>query len=97
MRHLGVNNRQVEFLRGNEWIAITEIITDDILNLSRVAVTEEDFETDTFDDSALLHSAQKIICQKVNKQLMSLHARKQGFVDETRNVYQDAYDKYCKE
>ncbi len=97
MKHLRINNRQGEFLRGNEWIVITEIIADDILNLARAAVTEEDFETDAFEDSALLNPAQKIIYQKINEQLMSLHARKQEFADETRNVYQDAYDKYCKE
>ena len=97
MKHLRINNRQGEFLRGNEWIVITEIIADDILNLARAAVTEEDFETDAFEDSALLNPAQKIIYQKINEQLMSLHARKQEFADETRNVYQDAYDKYGKE
>jgi hypothetical protein len=97
MKHLRINNRQGEFLRGNEWVVITEIIADDILNLARAAVTEEDFETDSFDDSALLNPAQKIIYQKISEQLMSLHARKQEFIDETRNVFQDAYDKYCKE
>ena len=97
MKHLRINNRQGEFLRGDEWIVITEIIADDILNLARAAVTEEDFEVDSFDDSALLNPAQKIIYQKTSEQLMLLHARIKDFADETRNIYQDAYDKYCKE
>lgn len=97
MKHLRINNRQGEFLKGNGWEVITEIIADDILNLARAAVTEDDFEVDAYDELALVNPAQKIIYQKISDQLMSLHSKKQEFADETRNVYQDAYDKYCKE
>ena len=97
MKHLRINNRQGEFLKGSDWVVITEIIADDILNLARAAVSEDDFEVDVFDESALVNPAQRIFYQKISDQLISLHARQQEFADETRNIYQDAYDKYCKE
>mgnify|MGYP004556930535 CR=1 FL=1 len=96
MKHLRINNQQGEFLRENDWVIITEISAEDILNLARAAVTKDGFEVDVFDESALLNPAQKIIYQKISEQLISLHARKQEFADETRNIYQDAYDEYCK-
>lgn len=97
MKHLRINNRKGEFLRGNDWVVITEITAEDILNLAKASVSEDDFEVDAFEESVLVNPAQKIIYQKISDQLISLHARKQEFADETRNVYQDAYDKYCKE
>lgn len=97
MKHLRIENRQGEFYRGNDWLVITEITENDILNLAKTAVSEEDFEVDPFDNDDLPNPAQNIIYQKVSEQLLMLSARKQEFLDETRNIYQDAYDKYCSE
>ena len=66
MKHLRINNRQGEFLKGSDWVVITEIIADDILNLARAAVSEDDFEVDVFDESALVNPAQRIIYQKIS-------------------------------
>lgn len=97
MKHLRIENRQGEFLRGNDWLVITEITENDILKLAKVAVSEEDFEVEPFNNDKLPNPVQNIIYQKISEQLLILNARKQDFLDETRNIYQDAYDKYCKE
>ena len=94
MKHLRIKDQKGEFLRSSNWIVITEITADDILNLAKKAITEEDFEIDSYDEAILQNQAQRIIYQKLSDQLISLHARKQEFLDETRNIYQDAYEKY---
>lgn len=95
MKHLRIKDAKGEFLRNANWLVVTEITADDILNLAKAAVKEDDFEVDSYDEAALPNPAQRIIYQKISEQLMSLHARKQEFLDEIRNIYQDAYDKYC--
>ena len=95
MKHLRIKDQKGEFLRGAYWLVVTEISADDILNLAKAAVKENDFEVDPYDETALPNPAQRIIYQKISEQLLSLNTRKQAFLDETRNIYQDAYEKYC--
>lgn len=95
MKHLRIRDQKGEFLRDTNWLVVTEITADDILNFAKAAVKEDDFEVDPYDEAALPNPAQRIIYQKISEQLISLNARKQEFLDETRNIYQDAYDKYC--
>lgn len=95
MKHLRIRDQKGEFLRDTNWLVVTEITADDILNFAKAAVKEADFEVDPYDEAALPNPAQRIIYQKISEQLISLNARKQEFLDETRNIYQDAYDKYC--
>lgn len=95
MKHLRIKDQKGEFLRGANWLVVTEITTDDILNLAKAAVEEKEFEVEPYNEAALPNPAQRIIYQKISEQLISLHARKQEFLDETRNIYQDAYEKYC--
>lgn len=97
MKHLRIENQQGEFCRGKDWLVITEITENDILNLAKAAISEEDFDVDPFNNDDLPNPAQNIIYQKVSEQLLMLSVRKQEFRDETRNIYQDAYAKYCKE
>lgn len=97
MKHLRIKERKGEFLRETNWLEITELTAEDILCLAKAAVQEDDFELDPYDEAALHNAAHKIIYQKISEQLLSLHARKQEFIDETRNIYQDAYEKYCND
>lgn len=97
MKHLRIENRQGEFLRENDWVVITEVAEEDILNLAKAAIYDNNFEIDPFNSDELPNPAHRIIYQKISEQLLSLHTRKQEFLDETRNIYQDAYNKYCNE
>lgn len=95
MKCLRINDQKGEFLRETNWLVVTEITADDILKLAKAAVKEDDFEVDPYDEAALPNPAQRIIYQKISEQLLSLNTSKQEFLDETRNIYQDAYEKYC--
>lgn len=97
MKHLRIENNKGEFLRGTEWILLPELTGDDVLSLAKAAVQEEDFDMDVYAENALPNPAHKVIYQNLYTQLEALHNRRVAFLDETRNIYQDAYDKYCIE
>lgn len=95
MKHLRINNNTGEFLRVSDWHVISELKGDDVLNLAKSAINDESFEMDSFEEDKLPNPAQRIIYEKVYNQLLSLQSRRDAFIDQTRNIYQDAYDKYC--
>lgn len=97
MKHLKIEDRKAYFTRGENWMVVTDMTKEDLLNLAHAAIEEEDFETDTYDEALLPNPAHKIIYQQINGQLMELHNRRAAFQEEVRNIYKDAYEKYCKE
>lgn len=97
MKHLKIEDQKGYFTRGESWIVISEMTKDDLLNLAHAAVEEADFEMDAYDETSLPNPAQKIIYQKISGQLQELHNRKDSFQEEIRNIYKDAYNKYCLE
>lgn len=98
MKHLRIDDdRNGYFRRGDSWIVVTEMTKDDLLNLAHAAVEEEDFELDAYEDSKLPNAAHKIIYQKIWGQLTELHNRREAFQEEIRNIYKDAYQKYCSD
>ena len=74
-----------------------DMTKEDLLNLAHAAIEEEDFETDVYDETLLPNPAHRIIYQQINGQLMELHNRRAAFQEEVRNIYKDAYNKYCVE
>lgn len=97
MKHLKIEDQTGYFTRGESWIVVNEMTKEDLLNLAHAAVEEADFEMDAFEDAKLPNPAQKIIYQKISGQLQELHSRREAFQEEVRNVYKDAYNKYCVE
>lgn len=97
MKHLKIEDQKGYFTRGESWIIVTDLTKDDLLNLAHAAVEEDDFEMDTYDEVNLPNPAQRIIYQKINGQLSELHNRREAFQEEIRNVYKEAYNKYCIE
>ena len=95
MKHLKIENQKAFFRRDNIWILVTEMTKDDLLTLAHEAINDEDFETDEYDEALLPNPAHKIIYQHVNGQLIELHNRRAQFLEEVRNIYKDAYNKYC--
>lgn len=95
MKHLKIEDRKAYFRRGENWVVVTEMTKDDLLNLAHTAVSEECFESDDFDESLLPNPAHKIIYKQINGQLKELHNRRASFQEEVRNIYKDAYNKYC--
>lgn len=95
MKHLKIEDQKAFFNRGDNWIVVTDMTKDDLLNLAHAAIEEDDFETDKYDETLLPNPAHKIIYQQINSQLMELHHRRASFQEEVRNIYKDAYNKYC--
>lgn len=97
MKHLKIEEQKAFFTRGENWMVVTDMTKEDLLNLAHAAIEEEDFETDKYDEVLLPNPAHKIIYQQINSQLMELHKRRASFQEEVRNIYKDAYNKYCVE
>ena len=95
MKHLKIEGQKAFFTRGENWIVVTDMTKEDLLNLAHAAIEEEDFETDKYDEALLPNPAHKIIYQQINSQLTDLHNRRASFLEEVRNTYKDAYNKYC--
>jgi hypothetical protein len=97
MKHLKIEDQKAYFTRGESWMVITDMTKDDLLNLAHAAIEDDSFETDAYNEALLPNPAHKIIYQQINSQLMDLHNRRAAFQEEIRNIYKDAYDKYCVE
>ena len=95
MKHLKIENQKAFFTRGESWMVVTDMTKEDLLNLAHSAIEEDDFETDKYDEALLPNPAHKIIYQQINTQLTELHNRRGAFQEEVRNIYKDAYNKYC--
>ena len=97
MKHLKIENHKAYFMRGKDWILVTEMTKDDLLNLAHAAIEEDDFETDAYDETLLPNPAHQIIYQHISTQLIELYNRRAAFQEEVKNIYKDAYNKYCLE
>ena len=95
MKHLKIENQKAFFTRGESWLVVTDMTKEDLLNLAHSAIEEDDFETDKYDEALLPNPAHKIIYQQINTQLTELHNRRGAFQEVVRNIYKDAYNKYC--
>ncbi len=97
MKHLKIEDQKALFMRDKTWEEVTEMTKEDLLNLAHAAIEEEDFEIDAYDEALLPNPAHKIIYQQITGQLTELHNRRAAFKEEARNIYKDAYSKYCME
>jgi len=97
MKYLKIEKEQAFFIRSENWVVVTDMTKNDLLNLAYAAIEEDDFETDAYDEVLLPNPAHRIIYQQINGQLLELHNRRAAFQEEVRNIYKDAYNKYCVE
>ncbi len=97
MKHLEIKGQKAYFKRGESWIIVTEMTKEDLLNLAHAAVEDDEFTADVYDESALPNPAHRIIYQRISGQLKELHNRRVAFQEEVRNIYKEAYTKYCVE
>lgn len=78
MKHLKIEEQKAFFTRGENWMVVTDMTKEDLLNLAHAAIEEEDFETDKYDEALLPNPAHKIIYQQINSQLTELHNRRRS-------------------
>lgn len=97
MKHLKIEDQKGYFMRGESWVVVTDMTKEDLLSLAHAAVEEEEFTTDPYDEASLPNPAHRIIYEQINGQLVELHKRRIAFQEEAKNIYKDAYNKYCIE
>lgn len=97
MKSLKIENDAAYFCKDGEWIAVTEMTKEDLLNLAHVAVEDDDFSADTYVESLIKNPAQKIIYKHIYAELTELHKKREEFREEAKKIYKDAYDKYCQD
>ena len=97
MKFLKIEDNKAYFLNSSEtWTAIDEIGKDDLLILVDRAI-EGDLEMDDIADNELQNQAHRIIYENVHDRLEELLADSERFVDESRELYKDALEKYAQE
>lgn len=97
MKHLIIENNKGYFLRDGAKIEINEITKNDIEMLLTRLVEESDFEMDGYDDKLLTNPAHKVIYQNLYSHLTEFYSQKELYLEEIRNTYKDAYQKYCSQ
>lgn len=96
MKHLKIENQKALFLRDTDWVAVTAMTKEDLLRIAKAAVYEDDFESDPYDQTLLPNPADRIIYQNIRGQLEELHSRRDAFKEQSRNMFKEAYNKYCQ-
>jgi len=82
-------------LEDGEYLDISSITKDDLLQLASLATNEEvDFEMQEYDERKLQNKAHMIIYKNLYDKFQELIENKSRFSDEAKRLYKDAYDKY---
>jgi hypothetical protein len=83
-------------LDDKEWKEIDKIDKDDLMRLLDLAISNESFEIDDFNQEKLANQAQSIIYSNIYKKFSELLNNKTRFKDESESMYKEALDKYSK-
>lgn len=96
MQCLRINNGKGEFsLNGTTFSALDEIKKEDILRMLEIALDEnQSFEMDEYSADSITNPAHKVIYHNLYEKFEELGLNKAMFVDEVKELYKDAYDKY---
>jgi len=99
MNYLKIENGK-GFFRGDngEYKTIDSIRKEDILRLLDAVVSEEiSFEMDEMNENNIQNQAHKIIYGNIYEKLLELKKNKNYFLDECKDLYKDALNKYKSE
>lgn len=96
MKYLKISSKGAYYVGkdGKDHI-ISEIVKDDLLYLLD-ELTREDvkFEMDDCDVKEISNPAQKIVYENLYKKLIAMNENKTKFIDDCKQVYKDALNKY---
>lgn len=96
MKYLKINNRKGYFYNseGKE-CEVSNITKEDMLYLLDELTKEDvEFKMDVYDENEIDNPAQKIIYENLYKKFSSLTESKNQFIDDSRQVYKGALEKY---
>ena len=80
--------------KSGEFAPINKISKEDLLDLVNLTMDEEQVELDPYDEENIKHQAHQIIYKSVAQRLMDLLERRQEFVDQSKRLYLEDYEKY---
>ena len=97
MKHLIIEANKGYFIRNGLKMEINEITKEDIFMLINKVIEDANFEMDDFDEASLTNPAHKVIYQNLQNHLKEFCAHKETYLEEIRNTYKEAYQKYCEQ
>lgn len=81
-------------LDDKEWKEIDKINRDDLMKLLDLAISNDSFEMDEFNEEKLANQAHSIIYNNIYIKFRELLNNKTRFKDESESMYREAIDKY---
>lgn len=73
---------------------IDKISKEELLILVNWTLEEDEVEFDEYDDNTIKNQAHQIIYKSIARKLQDLRKRKQEFIDESKRLYLEEYEKY---
>lgn len=97
MKYLKIENNKGHFrLNSSEdsWIELDQINKDNLLDLLKIAGSNDEFEMDEYDDSLLQNPAHNIIYKNLYMKFNDFVENKTRFRDSVESTYKNALEKY---
>ncbi|MFT4802475.1 MAG: hypothetical protein ACI93N_002253 [Flavobacteriaceae bacterium] len=98
MKYLKIDNNQGFFIKDKtqteNWTEIDKIEKDDLLKLLDYIIEDDDFEMDIYNVEILGNKAHQIIYESIYEKLNGFLTNRDGFKDQTGNIYREALEKY---
>ena len=94
MKLLKIENSKGYFRNGEVFESIDKISKEDLLSLVEFTLKEDEVEFDEFSTEAVRDLAHQIIYKNVHDKLKELRPRRQEFIDESRRLFLEDYEKY---
>lgn len=94
MKILEIRDNQGFFNAGDSEKLIDSISKDELLKLVDHVLGDDAVELDEYRDDLIGNPAQKIIYKNIYKELSGLLERRSDFVDVSKKLYSEAYEKY---
>lgn len=79
---------------GGDFSPIDKITKRELLVLANWTLEEDEVEFDEYDENTIKNQAHQIIYKSVARKLQELRERRQEFIDESKRLYLEDYDKY---
>lgn len=94
MKYLEIENNKGYYYLNSQKIEIDKIAKEDILELVKILMSEEDFTMDEFSEEKLQHGVHKIIYRNIYSKFQDLKNEKDSIIDEVNQDFQEAFQKY---
>ena len=95
MNYLKIDKDNAYFkTKDKDWTAIDQIGKEDLLDLLNIAIEEEDFAMDEYDETKLNNKAHRVIYENIYAKLSELIDERDSFRETSNSLFKDAFEKY---